>query len=85
MIKALRFLWAVQGTPCGRLLAAALPDLVPRLRRLGELNVDDETATLLLQIDEPSLPAVLSGAVPTEGGYFRHRAVEASEAAERLA
>src|SRR5660397_113630 len=25
VMKALRFLWAVQGTPCGRLLAAAHP------------------------------------------------------------
>ncbi|WP_167048206.1 DDE-type integrase/transposase/recombinase [Salinibacterium sp. ZJ454] len=50
VIEALRFLWAVQGTPCGRLLAAALPDLVPRLRRLGELKVDDDTAGLLLRI-----------------------------------
>ena len=43
-------MWAVQGTPCGRLLAAALPDLVPRLRRLGELEVDGATAGLLLRI-----------------------------------
>ncbi|MGJ8720553.1 MAG: hypothetical protein ACSHW9_01790 [Salinibacterium amurskyense] len=50
MIEALRWLWAVQGTPCGRLLAAASPDLVPRLRRLGELKVDDCTAALLLKI-----------------------------------
>ena len=50
VIEALRFWWAVQGTPCGRLLAAALPDLVPRLRRLGELDVDDSTAALLLRI-----------------------------------
>jgi hypothetical protein len=50
VIEALRWLWAVQGTPCGRLLAAALPDLVPRLRRLGELKVDDDTAALLLRI-----------------------------------
>ena len=50
VIAALRFCWAVQGTPCGRLLAAALPDLVPRLRRLGELKVDDATAALLLKI-----------------------------------
>ena len=50
VIKALRFLWAVQGTPCGRLLAAALPDLVPRLRRLGELQIDDDTAALLVKI-----------------------------------
>ena len=50
VIEALRFLWAVQGTPCGRLLAAALPDLVPRLRRLGELDIDDVTAGELLKI-----------------------------------
>jgi len=50
VIEALRFLWAVQGTPCGRLLAAALPDLVPRLRRLGELDVEEDTAEQLLRI-----------------------------------
>ncbi|WP_441430091.1 hypothetical protein [Arthrobacter sp. 2RAF6] len=50
VIEALRFCWAVQGTPCGRLLAAALPDLVPRLRRFEELRVDDGTAALLLKI-----------------------------------
>ncbi|MDQ0821025.1 hypothetical protein QFZ79_003397 [Arthrobacter sp. V4I6] len=41
VITALRPCWAVQGNPCGRLLAAALPDLVPRLRRHGELVIDD--------------------------------------------
>ena len=50
VIEALRFCWAVQGTPCGRLLAAALPDLVPRLRRFEELRIDDGTAALLLKI-----------------------------------
>ncbi|MDQ0822257.1 hypothetical protein QFZ79_000005 [Arthrobacter sp. V4I6] len=50
VIDALRFCWAVQGTPCGRLLAAALPDLVPRLRRFEELQIDDGTAALLLKI-----------------------------------
>lgn len=50
VIEALRFCWAVQGTPCGRLLAAALPDLVPRLRRFKELDIDDVTAQLLLRI-----------------------------------
>ena len=48
VMGALRFLWAVQGIPCGRLLAAAMADLVPRLLRLGELKVDDATAGLLL-------------------------------------
>jgi hypothetical protein len=50
VIEALRFCWAVQGTPCGRLLAAALPDLVPRLRRFKELTIEDGTAALLLKI-----------------------------------
>src|SRR5680860_68463 len=50
VMVALRFCWAVQGTPCGRLLSAALPDLVPRLRRLKELKIDDDTAALLLKI-----------------------------------
>jgi transposase InsO family protein len=50
VIEALRFCWAVQGTPCGRLLAAALPDLVPRLRRFQELTIEDGTAALLLKI-----------------------------------
>ncbi|XAS67175.1 transposase family protein [Micrococcaceae bacterium Sec5.7] len=50
VIEALRFCWAVQGTPCGRLLAAALPDLVPRLRRFRELQIDDGTAAQLLRI-----------------------------------
>ncbi|MHA7292240.1 DDE-type integrase/transposase/recombinase, partial [Arthrobacter sp. MDT3-24] len=50
VIEALRFCWAVQGTPCGRLLAAALPDLVPRLRGFKELSIEDGTAALLLKI-----------------------------------
>lgn len=50
VIEALRFCWADQGTPCGRLLAAALPDLVPRLRRFNELSIEDGTAEMLLKI-----------------------------------
>jgi hypothetical protein len=49
-ITALQFLWSVQGTPCGLSLAAALPDLLPRLRELGELKINDDTAALLVKI-----------------------------------
>ncbi|MDX6325440.1 MAG: hypothetical protein QOK15_1794 [Nocardioidaceae bacterium] len=41
-------------------------------------------ATWVVQIDEPSLPAVLSGAVPTASGLHRHRAVDPQTAAEAL-
>ncbi|HET6817896.1 MAG TPA: methionine synthase [Mycobacteriales bacterium] len=42
-------------------------------------------ARLVLQLDEPALPAVLAGSVPTESGYGRVAAVDASVARERLA
>jgi len=41
-------------------------------------------ATVLLQIDEPSLPAVLAGRVHTESGLYTYRAVEAQRAQEAL-
>lgn len=42
-------------------------------------------ATLLVQVDEPALPAVLAGAVPTASGFSRHRTVTAAEAQAALA
>jgi methionine synthase II (cobalamin-independent) len=63
-------------------LAQSLADGVGELladvsRRLPELS-------LVLQVDEPSLPAVAAGAVPTPGGFFRHRAVDLPELCRSL-
>ena len=63
-------------------LAQSLADGVGEL--LSQVRRRLPSATLLLQVDEPSLPAVVNGAVPTEGGYFRHRAVHPPEVAEAL-
>jgi methionine synthase II (cobalamin-independent) len=41
-------------------------------------------ASLLLQVDEPALPAVLAGAVPTASGFHRHRSVDPPGAAPAL-
>ena len=41
-------------------------------------------ATILVQLDEPALPAVLHGAVPTPSGLSRVRAVEDETAREKL-
>ncbi|MEV0727186.1 methionine synthase [Polymorphospora sp. NPDC050346] len=41
-------------------------------------------ATVLLQLDEPSLPAVLAGRVPTESGFSAYRAVEPGTATALL-
>ncbi|MBD8868944.1 methionine synthase [Nocardioides sp. MJB4] len=39
---------------------------------------------LLLQVDEPALPVVLAGGVPTASGFGRHRTVHPPEASEVL-
>lgn len=41
-------------------------------------------ARLLVQVDEPALPAVLAGSVPTASGFHRHRSVDAPLASEAL-
>jgi methionine synthase II (cobalamin-independent) len=41
-------------------------------------------AQLLLQLDEPSLPAVMAGQVPTASGFNRHRSVTPPLASEAL-
>lgn len=41
-------------------------------------------AKFVLQIDEPALPAVLGGGIPTSSGFSRHRAVHPPEASEVL-
>jgi hypothetical protein len=41
-------------------------------------------ARLILQLDEPSLPAVLAGAIPTPSGYGSVPAVEAAVVEDRL-
>jgi methionine synthase II (cobalamin-independent) len=39
----------------------------------------------VVQLDEPALPAVLNGSVPTSSGFGRHRAVHPPEASAALA
>ncbi|CAA9320898.1 MAG: vitamin-B12 independent methionine synthase family protein [uncultured Friedmanniella sp.] len=57
----------------GQSLAEGLADLVAELaRRLPELE-------LLVQLDEPLLPAVMTGSVATASGFSRHRVVDLPE------
>ena len=41
-------------------------------------------ADVLVQVDEPALPSVLAGRVPTASGFSRHRSVDAPAAAPAL-
>ncbi|MGH3446258.1 MAG: methionine synthase [Nocardioidaceae bacterium] len=40
--------------------------------------------TVIVQLDEPALPAVLAGSVATASGFSRHRAVTSADAARSL-
>ena len=62
----------------GQALAAAVADHVADLRRRMP------GVSLLIQLDEPALPAVLGGEVPTASGFGRHRVVHPPEASELL-
>jgi methionine synthase II (cobalamin-independent) len=54
-------------------LAEGVAQLVAELvRRLSDVE-------FLIQLDEPLLPAVLAGRIPTASGFSRHRPVEPSE------
>ena len=41
-------------------------------------------AELYVQVDEPALPGVMAGGVPTASGFHRHRSVDAPQAAALL-
>ncbi|GIE93775.1 methionine synthase [Paractinoplanes rishiriensis] len=75
----------------GRLLRdpGAVRDLTGSLAEGLRRHVDEvrrrlPRATVLLQLDEPSLPTVLAGRVPTESGLGAYRPVEAVDAAGGL-
>jgi methionine synthase II (cobalamin-independent) len=75
----------------GRVLRdhGAVADIVASLAEGLAAHVADVArrlpdATLVLQLDEPSLPAVLAGRVPTESGLRTLRAVEAPTAEAAL-
>src|SRR5512144_193603 len=48
VVAALEKCWAVLNAPAGKRLAPMLAELVPLLRRYRELDLDDETADLLI-------------------------------------
>ena len=64
-------------------LAAALAEGVGEL--VADLHRRLPALELVLQVDEPALPSVLGGNVPTAGGFFRLRAVDRAEVAQGLA
>lgn len=61
-------------------LAAGVADHVADVRRRLP-----RATRIVVQVDEPALPAVLAGAVPTSSGFGRHRTVHPPDASEAVA
>lgn len=73
---------AVADAGASRDLAASLAEGLRH--HLADVRRRVPGAVLSVQLDEPSAPAVLAGALPTPSGYGRVRAVEAAEATALL-
>jgi len=50
VVAALEKCWAVANAPAGKRLAPLLAELVPVLRRYGELGIDEDAAALLVSM-----------------------------------
>ena len=60
----------------GQSLVEGVTEVIGEMRRrLPDLRA-------VVQLDEPSLPAVAAGSVPTASGFSRHRSIKESEIAE---
>ncbi len=55
VMGGLRRCWAVLGAPTGKRLAPMMAELVPRLRRFGELDLDDQTAAALMAMSAATM------------------------------
>lgn len=58
-VEALRYLWEVGDRMCGKLLVAAIPDLMAALERHGELRMSPEVRAALLAISPATVDRVL--------------------------
>lgn len=63
-------------------LAQALAEAVTG--HIGDIRRRTGSSEVVVQIDEPALPAVLGGSIPTASGFHRHRSVDAPAAAAAL-
>ncbi|MBM7790330.1 DDE-type integrase/transposase/recombinase [Tenggerimyces flavus] len=62
VVAALERCWAVLGGPCGKRLAPFLPELVDRLRQVGELQIPQQTADLLVAMSAATIDRRLAKA-----------------------
>lgn len=62
VVAALEVCWAVLGGPCGKRLAPFLPEIVDRLRAVGELRISRQTRDVLVGMSAATVDRRLAGA-----------------------
>ena len=62
VVAALEKCWAVANAPAGKRLAPLLAELVPVLRRYGELGIDEDAAALLVSMSAATIDRRLAAA-----------------------
>ena len=73
VVAALEKCWAVENAAAGKRLAPILAELVPVLRRWGELDIDEDTAALLIGMSAATIDRRLAPArSPTCQAQVRH-------------
>ena len=65
VVAALQKCWAVVNAPAGKRLAPILAEVVPLLRGHGELDIDDDTAVLLIAVSAATIDRRLAHAPST--------------------
>src|SRR5467141_3963229 len=59
VVKALKQVWVILDLICGKRLKTALPEVVPKLERWGELRVSDEVREKLLRMSASTIDRLL--------------------------
>ena len=60
VLKPLKKIWAILDFPCSLKLKALLPKIVPKLEKHGELTLDENTRTKLLNISRATIDRLLA-------------------------
>lgn len=61
VVEALKRIWMILDMICGKRLRAALPEVVPKLERWGELKVSAEVREKLLRMSASTIDRALAG------------------------
>ena len=60
VVKALKQIWMIMDMICGKRLKTALPEVVPKLERWGELKVDSDVREKLLRMSAATIDRLLA-------------------------